>query len=79
MAAWKDFLVREGFEKLSEAKNYTETLSIDDPEDEPYRSLYKARENYKAVKKFLKKFADKRHPDEDLLFIWAALELKLGN
>ncbi|XP_053399611.1 KIF-binding protein-like [Mercenaria mercenaria] len=78
MAAWKDFLLREGYENLSEAKKYAEELSNDDPEDEPYRSLYKARENYKTVKKVLKKFADKRHADEDLQFLWAALELKLG-
>jgi len=78
MASWKEFLESEGFEKLLEAKRYTEELAKDDPEDEPYRSLYHARDNYKFVNKVFKKTADKRHWDEDFGFVWSALQLKLG-
>ncbi|XP_052768900.1 KIF-binding protein-like [Mya arenaria] len=78
MASWKDILENEGYNQLIEAKKYTEELAKDDPEDEPYRSLYHARGIYKSVHKLIKKTADKHHWDEDFYFVWSALELKLG-
>ncbi|KAH3855037.1 KIF-binding protein-like [Dreissena polymorpha] len=78
MAAWKEFLTNEGFEKLKEARHFADELAKDDPDEEPYRSLYKARDLLNSVKKVLKKTADKRHWDADFYFVWCALELKLG-
>ena len=80
MAAWNAYLQNEGFEKLKEAKAFTEVASKDDPEDNPYRSMYKARELLQTVKKSLKKLTDKneRKSKEELILQWAALELKLG-
>ena len=80
MASWNVYLQNEGFEKLKEARNLTEVASKDDPEDNPYRSMYKAREILQAVKKSVKKLTDKneRHSKENLIFLWAALELRLG-
>ena len=80
MASWNVYLQDEGFEKLKEAKHLTEDLSKDDPEEEPFRSMYKARELLQAVKKHLKKVTDKneRSTNEDLILLWAALDLKLG-
>lgn len=78
MAAWRDYFVREGYTKLAEAKKYAEEMSLDDPEDDPYRSLYIARDHYNAVKKVLKKNVDKGQEDNELVFVMAALELKLG-
>ncbi|WAR19479.1 hypothetical protein MAR_001317 [Mya arenaria] len=68
MASWKDILENEGYNQLIEAKKYTEELAKDDPEDEPYRSLYHARGIYKSVHKLIKKTADKHHWDEDFYF-----------
>jgi len=78
MATWRDYLTNEGYEKLSEAKNYSEILSLDDPEDDPFRSFYIARDNYNAVKSVLKKSTDKCTDDDGFCFVVAALELRIG-
>ena len=80
MASWNAYLQNEGFEKLKEAKHLTEEVSKNDPEDDPFRSMYKARELLETVKKALKKLTDKneRKSSEELIILWAALELRLG-
>lgn len=78
MASWREYLINEGYAKLAEAKKYTEELSLDDPEDDPFRSFYIARDSYNAVKKVLKKNSDKGQEDGDFVFVMAALDLKIG-
>ncbi|KAL4238818.1 hypothetical protein ACF0H5_003525 [Mactra antiquata] len=78
MASFQEYLQDEGYEKLKEARKYVEELSLDDPDDEPYRSLYKGREIYKDVRRTLKRYQDKRQVGEEYPFILAVLELKLG-
>lgn len=75
---WKEYLYSEGYEKLSEAKRYSDELSLDDSDDDPYRSFYIARDNLSAVRKILKKNFDKWKDDEDFIFVWAALEIRIG-
>lgn len=75
---WKEYLYSDGYEKLSEAKRYSDELSLDDPDDDPYRSFYIARDNLSAVRKILKKNFDKWKDDEDFIFVWAALEIRIG-
>ena len=80
MASWNAYLQNEGFEKLKEAKHLTDEVSKNDPEDDPFQSMYKARELLETVKKYLKKLTDKneRNCSEELIILWAALELRLG-
>ena len=79
MASWREFLDQEGYENLSKAKILTDVTSKDDPEDDPFKSLYEARDHYKSVQKVIKKWADKRKVEDDLKFLSAAVELRLGN
>ena len=78
MASWREFLDRGGYENIATAKELSDSRSVDDPEEDPYRSLYKARDLYKSVQKVLKKWADKLKAEDDLKLSLAALDLRLG-
>ena len=50
MDALNEFLCQEGFEKYSNAVDLSEKESQNDPETEPFKSKYKAREIWENLK-----------------------------
>ena len=50
MESLKEFLCQEGYEKYSDAVKLCEQESQDDPETEPFKSKYKAREIWETLK-----------------------------
>ncbi|KAK3584582.1 hypothetical protein CHS0354_040284 [Potamilus streckersoni] len=74
MATWKEYLAFEGYKTFEEARKLSEELSKTDPEDEPYKSLYKARELLVTIREKLGSFSE---DNEVLKFLCAALELAI--
>ncbi|XP_069117870.1 KIF-binding protein-like [Argopecten irradians] len=75
---WKDYLEAEGFSQFEEARKLSDEYSLDDPEDDPYLSKYKAREILSGIKEKLKTFFEANPDCEHLRFASAALDVKLG-
>lgn len=57
-AAWQNYLSEEGYQQFREANKLSDVDSLNDPEEDPYRSKYKARDILSGVKEALKKFAE---------------------
>ncbi|KAL3872895.1 hypothetical protein ACJMK2_036075 [Sinanodonta woodiana] len=75
MATLREYLALEGYQIFEEARKLSEELSKNDPEDEPYKSMYKARELLFTIRGKLESFSD---DNEGLKFLCAALELTIG-
>ena len=73
---WQDFLTNNGFEKLEEATKLSD--EDDDPETDPYRSKYKAREIYVELQEKLKNCYRNEEENIDFQIIKAILNLKLA-
>ncbi|KAK3093255.1 hypothetical protein FSP39_013294 [Pinctada imbricata] len=75
---WDEFMQVEGFERLEESRKLSEDESKNDPDEEPFRSKYKAREILEEMKKKVENLLES-HPDNEMLtFYKAAFSLKLG-
>ena len=75
----KAFLTNDGSELFSDAVKLTEVDAKSDPETEPYRSLYKARDVWKSLKSKVESLwnAESSNP-VNTTYLFAALDLKLG-
>ncbi|XP_076099497.1 KIF-binding protein-like [Mytilus galloprovincialis] len=76
--AWQDFLSSEGFERIDSATKLSDEDLNDDPEDDPYRSKYKAREIYLELQEKLKHLFEGDEENKDYHTINAVLNLKLA-
>lgn len=74
----KQFLNEEGDELYKAALKLTDETSKSDPEDDPYKSLYKARELWLILKEKVEKNRNSAVEVSDWLFLEAAVHLKLG-
>ena len=78
MAAVTSFLENEGYELFKKANYLSKVASKDDPDDQPYKSLYEARELLTDLRAKLSDFYDDDSNNKDLLFALASLDLHLG-
>ncbi|XP_038058276.1 KIF-binding protein-like [Patiria miniata] len=83
MAAYSDFLTDEGFSKFEEARRLSEEDSKNDPETNPFKSKYAAREILQDLRAKLEKYygiqTDQQAPqDTDLHVMLACLRYLLG-
>ena len=76
---WLEFMRSEGFDRLVEARKLSEDESKNDPEDDPFRSKYKAREIISDLKKQVTDRVESHPEDLSLKFFKAAFHLKLGS
>ncbi len=76
MAAFEQFVVTEGEEKYQEALHLSTEFSATDPETEPYKSKYKAREILSELKLSAEKHEDQN--DERWKFLMCTLDYLLG-
>ncbi|OWF38560.1 KIF1-binding protein homolog [Mizuhopecten yessoensis] len=76
---WQNYLDEEGFSQFEEARKLSDEYSLDDPEDDPYLSKYKAREILCSIKEKLKSQFEANPDCEHLRFASAALDVKLGS
>lgn len=74
----KQFLNEEGDELYKAALKLTDETSKSDPEDDPYKSMYKARELWLILKEKVEKNRNSAVEVSDWLFLEAAVHLKLG-
>ncbi|KAJ8308791.1 hypothetical protein KUTeg_013665 [Tegillarca granosa] len=58
IVAWQNFLSEEGYQRVKEANKLSDVDSLNDPEEDPFRSKYKAREILSDVKEALKKYTE---------------------
>ena len=78
MDAVSVFLDSEGYELFKKANYLSKEASKNDPDDEPYKSLYEAREILFDLRaKVSDLYSDDSH-NKDLLFAVASLDLHLG-
>ncbi len=78
MAAYQQFLLTEGEEKLEKVLRLSTEGSSNDPESEPYKSKYKAREIVDEVKNRAENFMNENQDDESWTFLMATLDYLLG-
>lgn len=71
-------MMSEGYDKLILAHKLSEIDSKNDPEDEPFKSKYKAREILIEVKDKLKELLEEQNKPEQYRVFSAVLDLKLG-
>lgn len=74
----KQFLNEEGDVLYKAALKLTDETSKSDPEDDPYKSMYKARELWLILKEKVEKNRNSAVEVSDWLFLEAAVHLKLG-
>ncbi|XP_061172877.1 KIF-binding protein-like [Saccostrea echinata] len=77
-AEWRHLLEEEGYEKFKEAIRLSEDESKNDPDEDPFRSKYKAREIFLEVKEKLKPYLEKFPEEQELLFLNSVIDLRLG-
>ena len=81
MAAIKQFLADGAHEKFEEAVKLNDVESQNDPETDPYKSKYKAREIWSELKTDVENFSGEHggvDDDSRLVILTAALDLLLG-
>ena len=78
MAAFDEYLLQEGYENLEEARKLSEVESKDDPEDDPFKSKYKARTILQAFKSKIEGFLNDDPSNESLMFLSAAVTYRLA-
>ncbi|XP_033736079.1 KIF-binding protein-like [Pecten maximus] len=76
---WHNYLNEEGFSQFEQARKLSDEYSLDDPEDDPYLSKYKAREILCGIKEKLKSLFEANPDCEHLRFASAAVDVKLGS
>ncbi|XP_067682951.1 KIF-binding protein-like [Haliotis asinina] len=78
MATFKEYLVADGYAKFSAARKLETEDSKNDPEDDPFRSKYKARETYGEIRTALKGYINDDAEDVTLTRFLAVLDFYLG-
>ncbi|XP_071942674.1 KIF-binding protein-like isoform X2 [Antedon mediterranea] len=80
MSTFDQFRLASGCKQYLEARHLSEELSQHDPETEPFKSKYKAREVLAELKKSLSEFSEQEQQDfsEDVLACEALLEYQLA-
>ncbi|XP_071079424.1 KIF-binding protein-like [Haliotis cracherodii] len=78
MATFKEYLVNEGYAKFSAARKQETEDSKTDPEDDPFRSRYKARETYGEIRTALKGYINDDAEDVTLTLFLAVLDFYLA-
>ncbi len=78
MAAFDQFISSEGEETFKKALNLSTVESRRDPESEPYKSKYKAREILHELKTSSEQHINECDGDERWLFFKSALDYHLG-
>ena len=78
MDAFDSFVADEILEKYKEACKLSEEESKNDPEADPYKSKYKAREIWQELKLSIDKHRNDNPDDERWGLLLAGLDLKLG-
>ena len=74
-AAFEQFLVTEGEEKY---QNTVQLSAANDPETEPYKSKYKAREILLELKQDAEKYKQENEGDESWSYFLSGLDYLLG-
>ena len=78
MEAVKQFLADGAEQKLEEARKYDIDDSPHDPENEPFKSKYKAREIWSELAAIVEKHRDDDPGNQFWVFLLSALQLQLG-
>ncbi|XP_046575702.1 KIF-binding protein-like [Haliotis rubra] len=78
MATFKEYLVTDGYAKFSAARKLETEDSKNDPEDDPFRSRYKARETYGEIRTALKGYINDDAENVTLTRFLAVLDFYLG-
>ena len=78
MATFDDVLVAHGYDIFEEARKLSEEESQRDPENDPFRSKYRARELLQGLKERVDSFRNEEPDDAKLLCAAAVIELILG-
>ncbi|XP_071787845.1 KIF-binding protein-like [Asterias amurensis] len=86
MATYMEFMISEGFAKFAEARKLTEEDSKNDPETNPFKSKYAAREIYQELRAKLEHYygintdeqQQQQQQDSDLHLMLASLRYHLG-
>jgi tetratricopeptide (TPR) repeat protein len=78
MAGVTEFLEEEGYEQFKKTIHLSKEASKNDPEDEPYKSLYEAREILSNLRVKICDFLNENPQNKDLFLATACLDLHLG-
>ncbi len=78
MEAINQFLADEGQEKFEEARKLNDEESLNDPETDPYKSKYKAREILCELKETVEKYQKEDPESERCKFLINFINFKLG-
>ena len=73
-----NWLKNEGYEKYKEARRLSEEDSREDPETDPFKSKYSARNILSELKAKLESFQDDDIPSEKLKILMSALDYQIG-
>ncbi|XP_076463458.1 KIF-binding protein-like [Babylonia areolata] len=79
MAGFIEFLESEGYEQFKKANFLSKEASKNDPEDQPYKSFYEAREILSDLRIRINEIRNGEDPNsKDLLLALACVDLHLG-
>ena len=73
-----NWLRSEGYEKYKEARRLSEEEAREDPETDPFKSKYSARNILSELKAKLESFQDEDSPSEKLKILMSALDYQIG-
>ena len=73
-----NWLRNEGYEKYKEARRLSEEEAQEDPETDPFKSKYVARNLLSELKTKLESFQDDDSPSEKLKILMSALDYQIG-
>lgn len=78
MADLHTFLENEGYEQFKKANYLSREAAKEDPEDEPYKSFYEARDILSGLRTKISDFLENDPNKKDLVLALATLDLYLG-
>lgn len=73
-----NWLRNEGYERYKEARRLSEEEAQEDPETDPFKSKYVARNLLSELKTKLESFQDDDSPSEKLKILMSALDYQIG-
>ncbi|KAL8611151.1 hypothetical protein ACOMHN_064441 [Nucella lapillus] len=79
MAGLRDYVEGEGYEQFKKANFLSKEASKNDPEDEPYKSFYEAREILSDIRTKLQEMQNENPSNKDLLLALSSVDLHLGS